>query len=109
MIEKLLEERGAQHGRWADHSDIAQQFKELAAARFYDKLSRSQREALEMIFHKIGRILAGNPNHRDHWDDIAGYATLASKEIGGDAGPLTDWTDVKNRPLHALTESLLKK
>lgn len=39
-------------------------------------LSSAQAEALEMIQHKIGRILSGNPNEPDHWRDIAGYATL---------------------------------
>jgi len=103
MIEKLLEERGRVHGAWADHSDMAQRLKETAIAQGWDKLSRSQREALEMIFHKIGRILAGNPNHRDHWDDIAGYATLASKEI-----PSTSIHDImSNRVL--LNEGLSKK
>ncbi len=34
-----------------------------------------------MIAHKIGRIVSGNPNVQDHWDDIAGYAKLASNEI----------------------------
>lgn len=43
-----------------------------------DKLDDVQRESLSMIFHKIGRILAGDPNFRDHWDDIAGYAKLAA-------------------------------
>lgn len=31
-----------------------------------------------MIAHKIGRILNGDPNYRDSWDDIAGYAKLAA-------------------------------
>lgn len=38
-------------------------------------------EALDMICHKIARILAGDPNEPDHWHDIAGYATLVEKEI----------------------------
>jgi hypothetical protein len=46
-------------------------------------LNPSQREALDMIQHKIGRILAGNPNHHDHWHDIAGYATLVANELEG--------------------------
>ena len=34
-----------------------------------------------MIAHKIGRILAGNPDFKDHWDDIAGYAVLISQRV----------------------------
>jgi hypothetical protein len=37
---------------------------------------------LEMIAHKIGRVLAGDPNHADHWDDIAGYARLVARRVG---------------------------
>ena len=40
-------------------------------------LTAGQREALSMIMVKIGRLCAGNPDHADHWDDIAGYALLA--------------------------------
>ena len=42
------------------------------------KLTDPQKEALEMIAHKIGRILAGRPAFRDQWDDIAGYAKLVA-------------------------------
>lgn len=41
----------------------------------------AQREAMEMIVHKIGRIIHGNPHEADHWRDIAGYALLAVREI----------------------------
>jgi hypothetical protein len=36
--------------------------------------------ALEMICLKMARIVCGDPNHADHWDDIAGYAMLAKGE-----------------------------
>jgi len=35
--------------------------------------------ALHMIYVKIARILSGQASHRDHWDDIAGYAKLGSE------------------------------
>jgi hypothetical protein len=31
-----------------------------------------------MIALKLSRILSGKPDEQDHWDDIAGYARLAS-------------------------------
>ena len=43
-------------------------------------MSTRQREALGQITFKIARILSGDPNHPDHWDDIAGYALLAKGE-----------------------------
>jgi len=44
-------------------------------------LNNDQREALEMIAHKIARILNGDPNYADNWIDIAGYATLVANRL----------------------------
>jgi hypothetical protein len=44
-------------------------------------LASDQKEALDMIVHKIARILNGNPNVHDHWHDIAGYATLIANRL----------------------------
>lgn len=43
-------------------------------------------EALEMICTKISRICHGNALHKDHWDDIAGYAQLVAEKIEQDQG-----------------------
>jgi hypothetical protein len=40
-------------------------------------------ETLSMIAHKIGRIIAGNPEEPDHWRDIAGYAQLVANRLEG--------------------------
>lgn len=40
-----------------------------------------QKEALEMIMHKVARLLNGDPRHIDAWSDIVGYATLAIEDI----------------------------
>ena len=75
----LLNERGKTHGDFNDHARITQALKDrILDEPGWENLNDCQREALDMIFHKIGRILAGNPNFRDHWDDIAGYARLVS-------------------------------
>ena len=80
----LLAERGATHGAFSDHARITQALKAVMDGEpSYHTLTDSQRESLAMIAHKIGRVLAGNPNHADHWDDIAGYARLISLQING--------------------------
>jgi hypothetical protein len=83
--EELLIERGATHGSFADHARITQRLKEVIHDENAARLSRNQQrlletqlESLEMIVHKIGRILAGQSDFPDHWDDIAGYAKLCS-------------------------------
>lgn len=79
-IKKLLNEREKTHGKFSDHARITQQLKFVMHSEpsFYE-LSHMQQESLEMIVHKIGRILAGNPNEPDHWNDISGYAELPIK------------------------------
>lgn len=81
-IDELLRERGTTHGDFSEHARITQNLKAMAANGVnwkQSKLTSTQREAIDMILHKLGRIIAGDPNHRDHWDDIAGYAKLASE------------------------------
>lgn len=84
--ETLLAERGKTHGRFEDHANITQELKQT----FYRpsvslsrpmRLSNVQREAVDMILHKLGRVAAGDPNFKDHWDDIAGYARLVSQDL----------------------------
>jgi hypothetical protein len=79
---ELLAERKKTHGDFEDHARITQELKRIMCdTEVYENLRCIQREALEMIQHKIGRILAGNPNHKDHWDDIAGYAKLVADRL----------------------------
>jgi hypothetical protein len=82
--EALITERGIRYGEFKDGAAIMQQLKDVMhTAPKWDALKPSQKEALEMIQHKIGRILNGDPNYDDNWKDIAGYATLIVKEIEG--------------------------
>lgn len=74
----LLAERGKTHGEYSVHARITQELKATMRDYYTTDHNYSQRESLEMIAHKIGRILAGDPDFRDHWDDIAGYAKLVA-------------------------------
>ena len=79
---KVLKERGETHGDWLSVSHTAQDIKNIIAmGDNYNSMSPAQREALDMIATKIARIVNGDPNVKDHWHDIAGYATLAEQEI----------------------------
>lgn len=80
----LLVEREKTHGSFTVHADVTQQLKDVFCNNGgHLQLNPRQREAISMIFHKIGRIAAGNPNFRDHWDDISGYAKLGSEACDG--------------------------
>ncbi len=78
----VLEERAKTHGHFCDVARSAQVIKsEINKA---DHLELTQIEALDMIASKIARILHGNPNERDHWLDIEGYARLVRLELEGE-------------------------
>jgi Domain of unknown function (DUF6378) len=76
----LILERGKTHGDFTDHARITQNLKGMMSSEDrYLFLNACQRESLEMIAHKIGRIIAGDPDFRDHWMDISGYAMLVAE------------------------------
>lgn len=79
-VNQVLEERHKTHGSYADHAAMAQMLKEAARQGvMYDKLSAMEKESIDMILHKVARVLSGNPHFKDHWVDISGYATLIAK------------------------------
>ena len=85
-VNTVLNERGSRYGAFKDHAAIAQDFK-ITASVFLDNRNKSlaadQQEALDMIFHKIARIINGDPDYADSWVDIAGYATLVAERLEG--------------------------
>lgn len=79
----LTEKRRQTHGDWLETALIAHELRgvlerALLRRRMQGRapLAAHQIEALCQIDFKKARILAGDPNHPDHWDDIAGYAWL---------------------------------
>lgn len=81
-INATLNEREKTHGDYSVHAQITQALMyTIAGGPNWSRLKPTQKESLHMIAHKIGRILAGDPNHVDSWHDISGYATLIEKEL----------------------------
>jgi hypothetical protein len=81
-VAQTLVERGKRYGSFKTHAYISQEFKlMMRCSPGWDKLTASQKEALDMIQHKIARILNGDPNYPDSWHDIAGYAKLVEDEL----------------------------
>lgn len=87
-VENTLNERGARYGDFTDRALIAQELQDVmhtavtkdasgASMPGWAKLSAVQKQALTVIADKIARILSGDPNYRDNWHDIQGYAKLA--------------------------------
>lgn len=85
-IDATVEERENRYGAFKDGADIMQELKSvMRSTPSWSNLTPSQREALEMIQHKVGRILNGDPNYTDSWHDIKGYAHLIEEELNGNA------------------------
>jgi len=83
-ISATLQQRGTRYGEFKGHAIITQALKDLMARTDNWKLlAPDQKEALEMIVHKIGRVLnkGGDPNYDDSWVDMAGYAKLVADRL----------------------------
>lgn len=83
-LNEILAERGKNYGNFQGCAHIAQGLKAHIRTRG-NRLAPDQAEALEMVFHKAARILNGDPNHIDSWQDIAGYAQLVVDRLKKDA------------------------
>jgi hypothetical protein len=99
-VEQTLQDRGTRYGDFATHALITQALKDVMSGEFAQageteekqglrkvrwlQLQPMPREALEMIVHKIGRILNGDPNYADSWHEIAGYAKLVEDRLPKD-------------------------
>lgn len=87
-IQTTLKERGSRYGEFTDHARVTQSIKQAMAnspnGAERNGLADDQAECLEMIAHKIGRILCGDPDYHDSWHDIAGYATLVAQRLEGE-------------------------
>jgi hypothetical protein len=85
-IQATLDQRGARYGKFTGHASVTQQLKEIIRDELEIRnkvLANDQQEALDMICHKIGRIVNGDPDYDDSWVDIAGYAKLVSNRLQG--------------------------
>lgn len=76
-IEDVLQQRGTRYGDFTTHAEISQSLKKaMQNTPGWQKLEPIHKEALEMVQHKVARILNGDPNYDDSWVDIAGYSQL---------------------------------
>lgn len=83
-VDHTLEERGKRYGTFTGHAKVTYQLKNVLRAHA-DAMGKTftfdQAEAMDMICHKLGRIVNGDPNYADSWIDIAGYAKLVADRL----------------------------
>ncbi len=107
-IDAVLAERGSRYGEFVDHAEVTQLIK--SAMRFGDNwedLDDDVKECLEMIAHKIGRILNGDPEYIDSWTDIIGYTRLVEKRLIAQAEPKTPATPENTASIAAALKTLI--
>ena len=77
-IADTLNERQSTYGSFEDVANTTQYLLQMLST---DAMSDVQLEALHMICSKLARIAHGDPNYKDNWHDIAGYATLVERSL----------------------------
>lgn len=83
-IDKTLADRGDKYGKFVHHATVTQKLKRVLhnhANEHNKSFALDQAEALDMICHKMGRIVNGDPDYADSWIDIAGYAKLVADRL----------------------------
>ena len=83
-IDATLAERGTKYGKFADHAAVTYKLKNVLrehSGSHGKSYAYDQAEALDMICHKLGRIVNGDPDYADSWVDIAGYAKLVADRL----------------------------
>lgn len=81
-IESTLEERGVRYGSFYDRASIAQNLQDvMRKCEGWDLLAPDQKQALTVIADKVARMLNGQPDYRDNWHDIVGYAKLVDDRL----------------------------
>ena len=85
-VDVTLDARAVEYGKFIEGAEVMQMLKRVVQAALNNRdktLAHDQAEAMDMIIHKIGRIINGNPDVVDHWLDIAGYAQLVADRLEG--------------------------
>jgi len=78
-IKDTLHDRGASYGDFKTHAKISQAFKlllEELCTETEKVLPDYQQEAIQMVFHKLGRVVNGDHMYIDSWRDMVGYLQL---------------------------------
>jgi len=76
-VKDILEQRQETHGDFGQGAKFTQEYKrEMRSISTYCQLTYSQKEAADMIIHKLARVMVGDFKWLDSWYDIIGYSQL---------------------------------
>jgi hypothetical protein len=101
MTNPAVPNRDHQHGGLDAVGITSQQIKDSMREGINWKtnsLHSAAKESLDMIAHKIARVLSGhNPHDFQHWEDIAGYATAFMRTWSEREEEMVDSTPLQTR------------
>ena len=81
-LDAILAQRNTIHGDFTDDAQTAQALKYIMRqGKNWEEMPPFAREALDQMQTKIGRILAGDWRHPDHWKDLQGYPRLVELRL----------------------------
>ena len=84
-IDETLAQRGAAYGDFREQARIAQTLKEaMRDSPNWPSLPAYVQEGLDMVQHKISRLLNGDPFYDDNPHDIIGYTRLMQDRMAED-------------------------
>lgn len=84
-MQKILSDRKDKYGDFRYQAELSINLKQVMhEGNTWHVTQPYMQEALDMIQHKIARILNGDPYYEDSWVDIIGYAQLALDRIRED-------------------------
>lgn len=84
-IDETLNERGTRYGEFSKNADLSQSLKQtLHKAPNWNELPNYMKESLEMVMHKISRLLNGDFTYEDNVVDMLGYTQLMLDEMSRD-------------------------
>jgi delta-aminolevulinic acid dehydratase/porphobilinogen synthase len=93
IVAEITKQRGSVYGPFLHNAIVAQAIK-AAMRRIpdpdneglrWENLPLDVREGLDLIALKMSRIVTGDHEYLDNWDDIGGYAKIVADRIRGNS------------------------
>jgi hypothetical protein len=81
QVDKVLKERGSRYGEFHNLARISKKIKDMYYMDQKRNVTPAMDEAMEMIIHKLARIINGDPYYKDNLIDIQGYCQLYLDEL----------------------------
>ena len=98
----IVDHRAETHGDFASNAKVSQKLKTVVReSAHYENLTYEEREAIDMILHKIARIVSSRVHFIDHWRDLIGYSELVVRKLKKTSGAMdVETTVIKNEHGH---------